>query len=80
MTYRCEHFIVGEKHWQNTDHASILLNVVCTSRQLTFKIIRNNKVKIGINTALNKFYHINKLIALNNLNLGLTWVMSTLKN
>ena len=42
---------------------------VCTRRQLTFEIYRNNAYKIGMNTAANKFYHINKLIGLGKLNL-----------
>ena len=53
-----------------TEHTSILNNIVCTSRQLNFEILRNNRSKIGMNTFSNKFYHITKMISLNNLNLG----------
>ena len=53
-----------------TVHAPILNNIVCKSRQLNFEILRNSRSKIGMNTALNKFYHISKMISLNNLNLS----------
>ena len=52
-----------------TEHASILTNIVCTTRQINFEIIRNNKRKIGMNTISNKFYQISKLIRLDYLNL-----------
>ena len=42
----------------------------CSWRQLSFEICRNNEHRIGMNTAANKFYHINKLIGLNKLNLS----------
>ena len=51
-----------------SEHAKVLLNIVCTSRQVTFEIIQDNNVKIGMNITLKKFYPINKLISLNNLN------------
>ena len=54
----------------STGHAHILLNTICTNRQFTFEMIRNNNLKIGMNTPVNKFYHINKQISLNNLNLS----------
>ena len=53
----------------NSEHSRVLKNVVCTSRQLNFEIIRDNNVKIGMNTTGNKFYHINKQISLSNLDL-----------
>ena len=52
----------------STEHATILTNIVCTTRQLKFEIIRNNKNKIGMNTVSNKFYQISKLISLDCLN------------
>ena len=65
------HKVVNEIYDECTSkHARVLSNTVCTGRQLTFEIIRNNNVKIGMNTSLNKFYHINKQISLNNINLG----------
>ena len=44
--------------------------LICSRRQLTFELYRNNDLKIGMNTAGNKFYHINKLIGLDKLNLS----------
>ena len=51
-----------------TEHASLISNLVCTRRQLRFEIIRSNKCKIGMNALSNKFFHISKLISLDNLN------------
>ena len=53
-----------------TEHVRVLTNIICTSRQLTFEVTRSNVFKIGMNTRSNKFYHLNKLIRLDNLNLG----------
>ena len=53
-----------------TEHASLHCNVTCTSRQLKFEIIRNNKSKTGMNTITNKFYHISKQVSFDSLNFG----------
>ena len=52
-----------------TELARLLVNIVCTRRQISFEIIKTNHSKIGMNSISNKFYHISKLISLNNLNL-----------
>ena len=39
-------------------------------QQSKFEILRNFQGKIGMNTMANKFYHISKLIGLDQLNLG----------
>ena len=52
-----------------TEMATLLSNIICTRRQLNFEIIKNNRSKIGMNCISNKFYHISKLVSLNNLNL-----------
>ena len=52
-----------------SQHAALLNNIVCTGRQLKFEILRNNRSKIGMNSFSNKFYHVSKLIGLDNLNL-----------
>ena len=44
-----------------TEHALLLNNVVCTSRQLMFGTLRSNRTKIGMNTLLNKFYQVSKM-------------------
>ena len=51
------------------EHVSIVEQTVCTSRQLTFKIFRNNKRKIGMNMTANKFYCISDQISMDSLNL-----------
>ena len=53
-----------------TEHVNILANIVCTSRQVTFEILRANNVRMGMNTTANKLYHVNKLIGLNALALS----------
>ena len=52
------------------EHVTLLTQIVCTRRQLTFKTLRNNVFKIGRNTTANKFYHLNDQISLNTLSLG----------
>ena len=52
------------------EHVTLLTQIVCTRRQLTFKTLRNNGFKIGRNTTANKFYHLNDQISLNTLSLG----------
>ena len=51
------------------EHCTLLEGIVCTSRQLTFEVYRNNKNKIGLNTTVNKLYLISELIGLDALNL-----------
>ena len=46
------------------EHVTILSNVICTLRQTTFEILKDNHSKIGLNTTANKLYHINKKISL----------------
>ena len=33
------------------EHVTLMDQIVCTSRQINFQILRNNKTKIGMNTA-----------------------------
>ena len=49
---------------------SLFDQMVCGRRQSKFEILRNFQGKIGMNTMANKFYHISKLIGLDQLNLG----------
>ena len=53
-----------------TETIRVLEKMVCTSRQLNFEIIRNDKSKIGMIMQANKFYHVNKLIGLDKLNMS----------
>ena len=52
----------------STEHVRVLSRVVCMRRQLTFEILRDNSYKIGMNSTVNKLYHINKQISLDSLN------------
>ena len=54
----------------NFETITVIEQMILTSRQINFQILRNNRRKIGLNTTANKFYHLNKLIGLNRLNLG----------
>ena len=53
-----------------TETIRVFDQVISTRRQLYFEILRNNTYNIGMNTTTNKFYHVNKQIGLNNLNLN----------
>ena len=53
-----------------TETVRLFEQTVCSCRQITFELYRNNSYKIGMNTSANKFYHINKLIGLNKLNMN----------
>ena len=63
------HKTINEMHQVLTfEHVTILTEIACSHRQLTFKMFRNNRCKIGMNTTVNKFYHIQKMIGLDCLN------------
>ena len=47
-------------HECNSEHVRILNNIICTRRQLNFEIVKDQSFKIGMNSFVNKFYHINK--------------------
>ena len=65
------HKIVNEIFESCTsEHSTLSSNIVCPWRQLKLEIIRSNLSKIGMNTISNRFYHISKLISLDNLNLS----------
>ena len=59
----------------STDHElsfeviTVLSQIICSSRQLKFKILRNHNYKIGLNTTANKMYHLNDLVSFDLLNL-----------
>ena len=48
---------------------SVMDQIVFTRRQITLKILRNNNIKIGLNTTANKLYHLNDKIGLHMLSL-----------
>ena len=53
----------------NLEHATVIDQVICTSRKLRFQISRKNSSKIGMNETANKFYYITNLIGLEMLGL-----------
>ena len=48
---------------------SVMDQMVCTGRQINFKIMRDFNTKIGLNTTANKLYPLNELISFDRLNL-----------
>ena len=54
----------------NFEAITVIDQAIFTSRQMNFQILRNNRRKIGLNTTVNKLYHLNNLIGLERLNLG----------
>ena len=52
------------------EHVTIINQTICTGRQLKFKTLRNNSLKIGMNMTTNKFYCISDQIGFDLLNLG----------
>ena len=66
--------LLGAAHPVNScllefETVTVIDQMILTSRQINFKILRNNTRKIGLNTTANKFYHINNMIGLDRLNL-----------
>ena len=53
----------------NFETITVIDQMISTSRQVNFKILRNNRRKIGLNTTANKLYNISNLIGLERLNL-----------
>ena len=51
-----------------TETLRVFEQSVCFRRQIVFETFRTNNSKIGLKTAANKFYHVNKLIGLDKLN------------
>ena len=52
------------------EHVTIINQTICTGRQLKFKTLRNNALKIGMNMTANKFYCISDQIGFDLLNLS----------
>ena len=53
----------------NFNQVMLMDQIVCTGRQLRFKILRKFNNMIGMNITANKFYHINDEISFDMLNL-----------
>ena len=54
----------------NFETITVIDQMILTSRQVNFQILKNNRRKIGLNTTANKLYSINNLIGLDRLNLN----------
>ena len=54
----------------NFETVTLIDQMIFTSRQTNFQVLRNNKRIIGRNTTANKFYHLNNKIGLDRLNLN----------
>ena len=54
----------------NFEHISLLEQTICTSRQLRFRLFRNNRSKIGMNTTANKLHCLTDQINFDVLSLG----------
>ena len=52
------------------EHVTVMDQIICTSRQLSFQIFKNCNTKIGMNTTANKLHHISGLVGLDMLNLS----------
>ena len=52
------------------EHVTVMDQIICTSRQLKFKVFKNCNTKIGMNTTANKLYHVSGLISFDMLNLN----------
>jgi hypothetical protein len=52
------------------EQITVMDQMICSRRQISFEIHRNNTGKIGMNTTANKLYPLSHLIGLNMLNLG----------
>ena len=65
------HKTINELDFPNCfEHVTILDKTICTSRQLKFKVFRNNSLKIGINMTANKLHCVSDKIGLDMLNLS----------
>ena len=51
----------------NFEIVTVLDQMILSSRQTMFQILRNNSTKIGMNTTANKLYQITKMIPLSSL-------------
>ena len=51
------------------EHVTVMDQIICTSRQINFQILRKFRMKIGLNTTTNKVHLLNNMIGLKMLNL-----------
>ena len=58
----------------------LLDQMICTGRKAMFELHKGNKSKIGMNMNENKFYPLNKLIPMDNLNWSFAHFKKTNEN
>ena len=64
------HKTVNHQDFPGTfEDVTIVDQIICTGRQLKFRIYRNNHLKIGLNTSANKLHCLSNQISLDMLNL-----------
>jgi hypothetical protein len=74
------HKLVNENLLDLTfEQVTVMDQIICSRRQINFKIHRNNTGKIVMNTTANKLYPLSHLIGLNMLNLGYIHYKNELK-
>ena len=70
MALKLHKLLNEHDHQLSFEHVTMMDQIVCTSGQINFQILRKFNTKIGLNTTANKFYPINNLINLDRLNMS----------
>ena len=65
------HFNFYNCNNNSLEFVNLNFNQVLTSRQTTFKILKSNRMRIGLNSLANRLHHINDKIPLEWLNLSI---------
>ena len=52
------------------EHVTLMDQIVCTSRQINFQIVKIHNTRVGLNTTANKLFPLNNLIGLDKLNMN----------
>ena len=70
MALKLHKLLNEHDHQLSFEHVTMMDQIVCTSRQINFQILRKFNTKIALNTTANKFYPLNNLINLDRLNMS----------
>ena len=68
LSLKLHKLLNGRENMLSFELVTVMDQMVCTRRQLNFKIMRNFNTKIGLNTTANKLYPLN-LINFDRINL-----------
>ena len=71
--------MIAKFSYPNKETIHLFEQAVCSRRQINFELYRNNALKIGMNTAAYKFYHVNKQIGLDTLNMKFVHLKKLMK-